>query len=120
MRFIAVSGRETVTSKVENYLGFCIRARKIIFGAETIEKQKRGVFLLIVDGGIGKNSLKPTLAAKERLACPMLVTAEGQLGEMLHKPAVKAVAITDNHLASAILSVAESDSQFKLYSGGNN
>ena len=107
-------------SKVENYLGFCIRGRKIIFGAESIEKQKRGVYLLIVDGAIGKNSLKPAVAAMERLHCPMLVTSEGLLGEMLHKPAVKAVAITDNHLASAILSVAESDVQFKLYSGGNN
>ena len=107
-------------SKVENYLGFCIRGRKIIFGAESIEKQKRGVYLLIVDGAIGKNSLKPALAAMERLHCPMLMTSEGLLGEMLHKPAVKAVAITDNHLASAILSVAESDVQFKLYSGGNN
>lgn len=107
-------------SKVENYLGFCIRGRKIIFGAESIEKQKRGVYLLIVDGAIGKNSLKPAVAAMERLHCPMLMTSEGLLGEMLHKPAVKAVAITDNHLASAILSVAESDVQFKLYSGGNN
>ena len=107
-------------SKVENYLGFCIRGRKIIFGAESIEKQKRGVYLLIVDGAIGKNSLKRSLAAMERLHCPMLMTSEGLLGEMLHKPAVKAVAITDNHLASAILSVAESDVQFKLYSGGNN
>ena len=109
-----------MTSKVENYLGFCIRARKIIFGAESIEKQKRGVHLLIVDGAIGKNSLKPAVAAMERLHCPMLMTSEGLLGKMLHKPAVKAVAITDDHLASAILSVAESDVQFKLYSGGNN
>lgn len=109
-----------MTSKIESYLGFCIRSRKIVFGAESIERQKRGVYLLIADGAIGKNSLKPTLAAKERLGCPLLMTDANVLGELLHRPAVKAVAITDDHLASAILSVAENEPQFKLYSGGNN
>lgn len=107
-------------SKIETYLGFCIRARKIIFGVEMIERQKKGVYLLIVDGSIGKNSLKPTLQAKERFGCPLLETTAGGLGETLHRPAVKAVAITDNNLAAAILSVVDSEPQFKFYSGGNH
>ena len=107
-------------SKIETYLGFCIRARKIIFGAETIEKQKKGVFLLVIDGAIGKNSLKPILRAKEKLGCPLYMTGEGVLAEWVHRPAVKAVAITDDHLASAILSVADSEPKFKSYSGGND
>ncbi len=106
-------------SKIETYLGFCIRSRKIIFGAETIEKQKKGVFLLVIDGAIGKNSLKPILRAKEKLNCPLYMTDEGVLAEWVHRPAVKAVAITDDHLASAILSVADSEPKFKSYSGGN-
>ena len=109
-----------MNGKIETYLGFCIRARKIIFGAEMIERQKKGVRLLIGDGSIGKNSLKPMLKAKEKFGCPFLMTDEGLLGEILHRPAVKVVALTDDNLASAILSVAESDPQFKLYSGGNN
>ena len=106
-------------SKIETYLGFCIRARKIIFGVEMIERQKKGVSLLIVDGGIGKNSLKSTMQAKERFACPLLMTEDSLLGELLHRPAVKVVAITDNNLAKAILASA-SEPQLKLYSGGNN
>ena len=109
-----------MNGKIETYLGFCIRVRKIIFGAEMIERQNKGVRLLIGDGSIGKNSLKPMLKAKEKFGCPFLMTDEGLLGEILHRPAVKVVAITDDNLASAILSVAESDPQFKLYSGGNN
>ena len=106
-------------SKVENYLGFCIRGRKIIFGAESIEKQKRGVYLLIVDGAIGKNSLKPAVAAMERLHCPMLMTSEGLLGEMLHKPAVKAVAIKDDSLAGAIEKEIDGKQEFTLSCGGH-
>ncbi|MBR2623090.1 MAG: hypothetical protein IKD15_02565 [Clostridia bacterium] len=107
-------------SKIETYLGFCIRSRSIIFGAETIEKQKKGVFLLVIDGGIGKNSLKPMLRAQEKLGCPLYITDEGALAQWVHRPAVKAVAITDNNLASAMIKCAEGEPKFKLYSGGNN
>ena len=107
-------------SKIETYLGFCIRSRKIIFGAETIEKQKKGVFLLVIDGAIGKNSLKSILKAKETLDCPLYCTNEGVLAEWIHRPAVKAVAITDKNLASAMLKAADGEPSFKLYSGGNN
>ena len=58
--------------------------------------------------------------AKETLACPLLITDKGLLGELVHRPAVKAVAIKDEHLASAILKETADDPQFKLYSGGNN
>ena len=107
-------------SKVETYLGFCIRSGKIIFGTEMISRQKKGVKLLISDGGMGANSFKIMVQAKETLSCPLLQTAAGLLGELVHRPSVKAVAIKDEHLASAILNVVADDPQFKLYSGGNN
>ncbi len=107
-------------SKIETYLGFCVRARKLVFGAEEAEKQKKGVFLLLSDGSIGPNSLKILLKAQEKLACPLVMTDEGILGEYLHKPAVKAVAIKDKNLALAILAALEGEPQFKLYSGGSN
>jgi hypothetical protein len=50
----------------------------------------------------------------------MLVTDTSVLGEWLHRPAVKAVAILDKNLATAMLSVIDSEPQVKFYSGGNN
>lgn len=107
-------------SKIETYLGFCIRARKIVFGAESIEKKRKGVYLLIVDEAVGRDSLKSVLLAKERLGCPLYRTDKGVLGEWVHRPAVKAAAVTDKNLASAMLAAAEGEPQFKSYSGGNN
>ena len=107
-------------SKLETYLGFCIRARKIIFGTEMLTRQKKGVRLLLVDGDIGKNSLKLVLQAKESFACPLLETEKGALGALLHRPAVKAAAVTDEHLAEAILALVGNNPQIKFYSGGNN
>ena len=107
-------------NKIETYLGFCIRSGKIIFGTEMISRQKKGVKLLISDGGMGAKSFKIMAKAKETLACPLLITDKGLLGELVHRPAVKAVAIKDEHLASAILKEAADNPHFKLYSGGNN
>ncbi len=107
-------------NKLETYLGFCIRAGKIIFGTEMISRQKKGVKLMVLDSSVGANSLKIILKAKERLGCPLLETPANTLGELLHRPAVKVVAITDDSLSSAILSLAERETNIKFYSGGNN
>ena len=109
-----------MNNKIETYIGFCIRSQKIIFGTEMIERKKKGVYLLIADGAIGKNSLKEMVNAQQKFGCPFLITDEGVLAETVHRPAVKAVAITDQNLTKAILSVAQSEPQIKFYSGGNN
>ena len=64
----------------------------------------------MADGAIGKNSLKPTVQAQERFACSLIMTEENLLGEILHRPAVKAIAITDENLASAIVAEAKNQS----------
>lgn len=106
--------------KIGAYLGFCIRSGKIVYGVDDIEKQKKGVCLLIADGTLSENSLKAIGKAREKFACPLLLTENGLLGELLHKPAVKAAAIKDKNLASAILSAAEASSKLKFISGGND
>ena len=111
-------------AKIITYLGFCIRARKIVFGVDEIETLRKGAYLLIVDGGLGASSLKTVVKASEKLACPLLVTESGALGEHLQRPAVKAVALKEKNLAAAILSEVASTQYWKLYSeinsGGNN
>ena len=109
-----------MSSKLQTYLGFCIRARKIVFGAEEAEAQKKGVFLLMMDETVGNSSQKCIKRAQEKFSCPLLVTPKDVLGELLHRPSVKAVAIKDEHLALAIIESAKSESELKLYSGGNN
>lgn len=121
MRCIAASRRTGLgNNKIETYLGFCIRARKIIFGVEMIERQKKGVALLIADGAIGKNSFKAIVQAQEKFGCPLIMTEESLLGETLHRPAVKVIAVTDANLAAAIVAETKNQSEFTFYSGGNN
>ena len=60
------------------------------------------------------------LKAGEKFSAKIIVTENGLLGELLHRPQVKAVAIIDEQLALAIEKSTESKTQFKLYSGGQN
>lgn len=107
-------------SKIETYLGFCIRSGKLTFGTDNIEKQKKGVWLLIADDALKENSRKLMFTLREKFSCPLVFTGEGVLGELTHRPAVKAAAVKERNLAAAILSEAERDGQFKIYSGGEN
>ena len=106
--------------KIETYLGFGVRARKIVYGAENAEAQRRGVYLLLCDEKLGASSFKLMQNAQAKLNCPMLIVQNELLAQLLHRPAVKAIALKEKHLASAILSVTTSEPQFKVYSGGNN
>ena len=107
-------------SKVESYLGFCLRAGKVVFGVDGIEQQKRGVYLLIVDKAIGESSFKKLQKAREKLICPLIIAEKDKLSDMLYKPAVKAVAIKDKNLAEAIINAVDGETYLKLYSGGTN
>ncbi len=109
-----------MTEKISAYLGFCQRAGKILFGVDDIQLYKKKIHLLLADEGLAENSFKKLLQANERFAAPLLVVEKGLLGEMLHRPAVKAAGIRDFQLAKAILQAAKEQTQFKLSSGGNN
>ncbi len=96
-------------NKLSSYFGFCVRSGKIVYGVDDIDKQKKSVFLIVYDDQLGASSARALLKAQERLGCPMLVAECGVLAELLHKPAVKAVAIKEQNLAKAILSVLEEE-----------
>ena len=106
--------------KISTYLGFCIRSGKIVFGVDRAEALKKGVHLLIADSTLSENSMKVLVKLKEKFSCPLLIAEGVELGDLLHRPAVKAAAVKDKNLASAILTAAEGDGIYKLYSGGNN
>ena len=106
-------------NKISSYLGFCIRAGKIVFGVDRIETLKKA-YLLLTDEELKENSFKIMLKASEKFSVRLIVTEEKLLGELLHRPQVKAVAITDEQLALAIIKAMESKPQFKLYSGGQD
>lgn len=101
-----------MASKVEAYLGFCLRARKIALGSGTIDTLKKGVFLIIVCSTASENTFKLAIKYKNRFSCPLMVCKTG-LENAVHKNGCKLAAVRDGSLANAILNNADGD--YEIY-----
>lgn len=104
-------------SKVESYIGFCRKAGKLTCGANAIEVQKKGVFLLLLCESASDNAKKNAAKLAERFGCELLMTVGRALETFVGRENCKLAAVRDAGLAKAIL--ASADGVFIKYSGGN-
>lgn len=104
-----------VKGKVETYIGFCIKARKIALGSGSIDVVKKGVYLVMVCSSASDNTLKLAIKYKNRFSCP-LVICKTLLEDVVHKPNCKVAAIRDESLAHAILE--NLGDEYELYADG--
>lgn len=104
-----------IPSKVNSYIGFCIKAGKITLGSSAIGTLKGGVYLLISDGKSAKNSIRYALKYKNKFKCPLLI-CKNNFEEIVNKPLCRLAAIRDENLAEAILKSC--DSGYELYTEG--
>ncbi len=90
-----------MAGKVETYLGFCLKSRKIALGAGTVDLLKNGVYLLIVCSTASENTKKLAFKFKNRFSCPLIICKIG-LENVVHKSGCKIAAVRDANLAHAI------------------
>jgi ribosomal protein L7Ae-like RNA K-turn-binding protein len=85
--------------KYESLLGFAIKAGKIVFGVDNIIKAKKAC-LIIVCSSLKENSVSKILnsSSPNRTIYRYNLVLE----QLLHKEGIKAVAITDKQMATAI------------------
>ena len=89
-------------SKIETYIGFCIKSGKISLGSGAIDTLKNGVKLLILDGTAAKNSQRLALKFKNRFNCPLIICKSG-FECIVNREGAKLAAIRDEELSKAIL-----------------
>lgn len=104
-------------NKVETYIGFCVKARKILLGSGVVDTAKSGVFLILVCSTASENTFKLALKYKNRFSCPLVICKCG-LENAVNKPNCKIAAIKDESLAHAI--VENVCDEYELYAGGSN
>ena len=101
-----------LAGKVESYIGFCLRARKIALGSGSVDVLKKGVYLIIVCSTASENTFSLALKYKNRYSCPLIICKVG-LENAVHKPGCKIAAVRDYELAKAIC--ANADGDYELY-----
>lgn len=87
-------------SKVKTYLGFAVKAGKIVWGADNILARKR-FYPLIVVSNTASVRLKRDI--EEYAADKIPVIEVEDLSALISKENCKAVAVTEKNLAKAIL-----------------
>lgn len=107
------SRRSILAGKIETYIGFCLRARKIALGGGSVDVLKKGVYLIIVCSTASENTFKLAVKYKNRFDCPLLICRCG-LENAVHREGCKLAAIMDGELAKAICANAGGD--YELYS----
>lgn len=101
-----------MAGKIESYLGFCLRARKIVLGSGSVDLLKNDVHLIIVCSTASENTFKLAVKFKNRHSCPLMVCKVG-LENAVHKEGCKIAAVRDKNLAQAIVENADGD--YELY-----
>ena len=91
--------------KIESYLGFALRAKKLAQGLNNIQTLKKGVYCLLLDGEAQKNSQKQAKKLQERFSCPLIIVSG--LGALLKREGCKIAALQDESLAGAIIREAK-------------
>ncbi len=101
--------------KVNTFIGFCVKARKITLGSGAIDTLRGGVYLLIICSSSAKNTWRLALKYKNRFGCPLMVCKCG-LENAVNKPGCKIAAVKDKNLANAIF--ANACEEYEIYAGG--
>ena len=102
-------------AKAESYIGFCLRARKIVLGTGATDCLKKGAYLIMVCSTASSNCLKLAQKYARRHSCPLMVCKSG-LENAVNRPGCKIAAVTDKNLAEAIM--ANACEEYEIYAGG--
>ncbi|HEY8389811.1 MAG TPA: hypothetical protein VIL26_02485 [Clostridia bacterium] len=89
-------------NKVETYIRFAIKGRKIIYGLDNIKVQPNKIKIIIADNSLSEKSLRETKFISEKNKIP-LILSEADLNQILNTNNCKVIGISDINLAKAIL-----------------
>lgn len=103
-------------SRIETFIGFCIKAGKMSFGSGAVDTLKSGVYLLILNGDAAQNTQKLAVKYKNRFNCPLLI-CKSEFETVVNKPGCKLAAVRDRRFAKLIAENA--DNNYEFYAGGN-
>lgn len=87
--------------KIDSYIGFAIKSRKVVYGLDSLEIYKKKVHLVLYTDDLAEKSLKKAVQIAETKNCPALQYNE--FTKLLNKDNCKILAITNKELADAII-----------------
>ncbi len=97
----------TPIGKIDCYINFAVRAGKVLWGVDSLERAKRIPFVILFDETLGANSFKQLETYCSKTGAKALGLPKDYLNNLLKRANVKVLSLTDESLAGAILKVCE-------------
>lgn len=104
-------------SKDLTFIGFSIKAKKVIYGLNLIKESRLKFYLLILCHSASDNTKKIAINIANKNKIRLLITHEILLEEIVNKTNSKVIALTDKNLAEAVLQ--NMSNALKAFDGGN-
>ncbi|AIY85705.1 MULTISPECIES: 50S ribosomal protein L7ae family protein [unclassified Thermotoga] len=102
---------DQVRRKVYSYIGFAVRARKIVFGKERMRayiRSPREKKLIIIAEDASERTKRDTIMRCENKKVPYVIMfSKEELGRLLDKPAVSVIGLEEDNLIDAILGMVK-------------
>ena len=86
--------------KIASYIGFSIKAGKLVYGYENVIASKKMVYLVICDQSLAENSSEKVRRYAVRRNVPVISVPN--LSEYFGGKAIKCVGMAEPHLAEAV------------------
>lgn len=93
----------TQQRKIKSFIGFAIKSRNIIFGADLTIKGKNMQYLIMFTDNINRTAKNRLIVHAEKSSIPVIIVEENQMEEYVNKSNCKCITITDKNLAAAII-----------------
>ncbi|PLV56886.1 L7Ae/L30e/S12e/Gadd45 family ribosomal protein [Thermotoga sp. SG1] len=102
---------DQIKRKVYSYIGFAVKARKVVFGKERIRayiRAPREKKLIIIAEDASERTKKDTIVRCENRNVPYIVMfTKEELGRLLDKPGVSVIGLEEDNLIEAIEKVVK-------------
>lgn len=94
-------------NKIKSYVGFAIKANKVVYGVENIITHRAGVIL--ADDTLSEKSMKSLRNYADKTGIPCV--SVNALETLTYRNGCKAIAVKEPHLAQAIIAEYKGDSK---------
>ncbi|MCD6551672.1 L7Ae/L30e/S12e/Gadd45 family ribosomal protein [Thermotoga sp.] len=102
---------DQIEKKVYSYIGFAVRARKVVFGKERIRayiRAPRKKKLIIIAEDASDRTKRDTIVRCENKNVPYIIMfTKEELGRLLDKPGVSVIGLEEDSLIEAIEKVVK-------------
>jgi len=93
--------------RVKSFVGFAVRADKVVWGTDNVLAYKKKLRLVLVSRDLAENALQKLRAYADAKPAKLVVLSDVTVAELVHRDGVKAIGITDKNLSDAIISELE-------------